>query len=224
VGIVRLSSPSASGLGSASTSGSLGRVRVQAKAPTLSAAWSATVSLNHSKLTLSAPTAVGSVEGHGVGDPGKINAVVSLFRRVMGAHFVGSSLAGATFVTMQRTGATHPVTEYDSQGGTNSDIISSTPVIWLDALVSNVGSSLLYLMAFDATSVPANGTLPLRQPIQVAAGAQTFVDLGDPGADGISGRPTQSGLVWAASTTATTLTIDGTSNLWVTARTIAIGT
>lgn len=139
-------------------------------------------------------------------------------------HRLGSSGAGASFVTMVRAHPAHPVTEYDSQGPTNSDVVSVSPVAWLDAMASNSGSSTLYIMFFDATSVPANGTLPVRQPLELATGGQSYIDIGNPGADGISGRPTNNGLCWAASTTPLTLTVDSTSSIWVTARTFAIGT
>ena len=137
-------------------------------------------------------------------------------------HRVGSSMAGAAYTTLVRASPVRAAVEYDSQGPTNSDVVSAVPVLWLDAMVSNSGASTLYLMCFDSATVPGNGTLPMRQPVQVAAGGQTYIDLGVPGSDGISGRQTMAGLSWAASTTAITLTIDSTSSLWVTVRTLGV--
>jgi hypothetical protein len=146
-------------------------------------------------------------------------------RPLRGGHMLGSSGLGAGFTLIHRSPASAQAVEYDSQGPTNSDTIATSAVLWLDILVSNVGSSAtpLYLMFFDATSPPSNGASPIRQPTQVPASGQVYVDLGDPGADGMSGRLTKNGLAWAASTTPTTLTIDSTSSLWVTVRTVATG-
>jgi hypothetical protein len=172
--------------------------------------------------SITVPSLQAGVSATGCGDPGVKNFTVGEVTLSAKPHRFGSSGAGASFVTVFRIHSAHAVTEYDSQGPTNSDIVATSSGAWLDAMVSNVGSSTLYLMFFDATTVPANGTLPLRQPLQIGAAGQTYVDLGDPGADGLSGRPLVNGLVWAASTTATTLTVDSTSSLWVTARTIAL--
>lgn len=181
------------------------------------------------------------VTGHaGVGHPGSLGMSPSVvtpgisgtahahpgstgIRAQLFTLHIGSSAAGALLTPMMRTSPVRQVVEYDSQGPTNSDIISATRTLWLDAMVSNSGSSTLYWMCFDSATVPTNGSLPLRQPLQVGAGGQTYTDLGNPGADGISGRPVVNGLSWAASTTATTLTIDTTSSLWVTARTLTRG-
>lgn len=178
------------------------------------------------ELRIEGVAGVGSVPGYasGTAHDSDIPIDTSEFDlAVTKPHRLGSSGAGASFISMTRVSNSHPITEYDSQGPTNSDVISSVSVAWLDCMVANSGSNTLYIMFFDATSVPANGTLPVRQPILLPSGGQTYVDLGNPGIDGVSGRPTINGLCWAASTTPLTLTVDSTSSIWVTARTFAIG-
>lgn len=132
-------------------------------------------------------------------------------------------MGGAVFRTVIRASPVHNTQEYDSNGPTNSDVVSAVPVLWLSMLATNSGSETLYLMQFDATTVPLDGAAPMRQPIQLFPGGQTYLDIGDPGADGLSGLATKNGLCWAASTTPTTLTQDTTSSVWVTARFIVLG-
>ena len=153
-----------------------------------------------------------------------VRITISMVRRA-GAHphAFRSSLGGAATALVQRTDSTHPVQEYDSQGPTNSDVIAAEPVLWLDLLVSNSGVNNLYVMVFDAPTVPPDGTKPIRQPLELGYGHQIFVDVGVLGADGISGRPTQQGLCWAASTTPATLTQDTSSSIWATAHYIPLG-
>jgi hypothetical protein len=81
-----------------------------------------------------------------------------------------------------------------------------------DAVATNNGGSFLYLMIFDSATVPGNGTVPKFQAIPLpatATGTINFKELS------LSLMMTH-GICWAASTTATALTIDATSSLWVT--------
>jgi hypothetical protein len=187
---------------------------------------------NRVRAVASTPSLSIAPPGAGVGvsvvasPPPPVTLEVGTFRR-FGAkpHMFGSSMAGAALALVNRANPTHPVYEYDSQGPTNSDVIASVPVLWLDLLVSNSSATEnLYVMVFDSATVPANGALPIRQPVELGFGHQTFVDVGVLGADGISGRPTLNGLCWAASTTPGTLTQDTTSSIWATANYILQGT
>jgi hypothetical protein len=109
------------------------------------------------------------------------------------------------------------VIKYDSQGGANSGVVSASPASILRAVATNGGGSTLYIMLFDATSLPANASLPIVAPVPVAAGSTVVMDWTiEPGAGVLFGRSCATGVVWAASTTATSLTVDATASLWIT--------
>ena len=100
----------------------------------------------------------------------------------------------------------------------NSDVVVGTPGQLLSLVVSNKGSALT-LQLFDALSLPANSTVPSVIPILVPANTTVSVSF----ASGVSskawaGWAFNTGLVWAASTTQGTLTVDATSSLWVDCR------
>jgi hypothetical protein len=109
---------------------------------------------------------------------------------------------------------------YDSEAWTNSDVISAAPCTWLTASGENKGNATLYIMFFDATTVPANGAAPLGMPIQLPSG-QAFQfsenDTARAGQAGTSetGLRTTTGLCWAASSTPATLTVDTTASIWL---------
>ncbi len=226
VGELDMHWPVCSGHVAACEFGTPGTVQGVFSVPVVEVSGGASVDVTVSDLQTADAVVEASGAAFGSAEELDVNIDISEFERVTAKpnHRLGSSGAGASYVTMVRAHPTHAVTEYDSQGPTNSDVVAALPIAWLDAMVSNSGSSTLFVMFFDTTSVPANGTLPMRQPIQVPNGGQTYIDVGDPGADGLSGRPTLNGLCWAASTTATTLTVDTTSSIWVTARTYTLGT
>jgi hypothetical protein len=82
---------------------------------------------------------------------------------------------------------------------------------------SNKGASQLYFMWFNATSLPANGATPSMMPIPIPAGGTFSLVNTIATANAVAFGPVMStGLVWAASTTATTLTVDSTNSVWVT--------
>jgi hypothetical protein len=121
------------------------------------------------------------------------------------------------------TGINNDLQQYDSQASLNNDVISATPAKLSSLIARNKSSSLtLFLMLFDATAVPvAPGTTPKMMPIPIPPGLPATLDateqgVGNPGI-GVD-MPFTSGIVWAASTTPDTLTVDTTNSIWVTAR------
>jgi hypothetical protein len=127
-------------------------------------------------------------------------------------------MASKTFATA-RIGIPQKIQTYDGQAGGNSGIIYSAPCTLLRIRALSVAASgTLYLMLFDATAVPANTAVPLIAPLPIAGGATADLSLNEIAGDGLIGLQLSSGLVWAASSTAATLTIDSTSSLWPTCR------
>jgi hypothetical protein len=110
---------------------------------------------------------------------------------------------------------------YDAQQFGNSDVIAAAPSTLVSLIATNKGNSVLYLQLFDATAVPAGGTVPTVAPIALAAGATVRLQLNDVSGFGFNGFESSNGWCWAASTTAGTLTLDTTSSVWVTARYLA---
>ena len=122
--------------------------------------------------------------------------------------------------TTDRLGVPQRIQTYDSQGGANSGVIVAGPATILRLRGVNIAASgTLWLMVFDALAVPANASIPLVAPVPIAGGAVGDFDLnGALGSSGLLGLRLSKGLVWAASTTAASLTVDATSSLWVTTR------
>jgi hypothetical protein len=114
---------------------------------------------------------------------------------------------------------TAPVVQTDSQARANSGVVSTVATVLLSCLASNKGATQLYLMFFDATTLPANATVPLFQSIPIPAAGQISSDLTVTMSDFLAGVQTQAGLVWAASTTQDTLTVDTSTSTWTTIRT-----
>ena len=88
----------------------------------------------------------------------------------------------------------------------NSKVVIASKAIFYSAALSNKGGSNLYLMVFDAASLPANGTVPTMPPLLV----------GTTDTRSISNLPLpdkfDNGIVVAASSTQENLTVDTNSN------------
>jgi hypothetical protein len=111
------------------------------------------------------------------------------------------------------------ISQYDSAGAFgNSDVISPGPATLLAIIVSSKGAGALWLLLYDAGTVPTNGAAPVTIPIAVAAGSTTSISFVDVSGFGLSGMDFASGICWAASTTPGTLTADTTNAISVTAR------
>ena len=95
-----------------------------------------------------------------------------------------------------------PATHVGSSVLEASHVISIAPKSLRSAKVLNTSASPLYLMVFDATSLPVNGTAPSRTPIPVEAG-----DVN--GDDWPGGTALATGCVVALSSTVATLTVAG---------------
>ena len=88
----------------------------------------------------------------------------------------------------------------------NSKVVSANNAIFYSASLSNKGGTNLYLMVFDAASLPANGTVPTMPPLLVG-GTDTRSISNLPLPDKFT-----NGIVVAASTTQENLTVDTNSN------------
>jgi hypothetical protein len=89
----------------------------------------------------------------------------------------------------------------------NSHVVKTSAGTLYELHGFNDGSVTLYLMLFNTTSVPANGTAPLER-FRIPAGGSIAYSPGQPISLG-------TGIVWAASTTPNTLTIDTASKSYV---------
>lgn len=104
------------------------------------------------------------------------------------------------------------VQPYSSAGTVASAVIKTTQsrLHWISPYNNNAATR--YLMVFDATAVPVNGTAPLFM-FPIAANSAPQKELAFP-PDGLLCR---NGLVVAISTTAVTLTIGAATDLIFTA-------
>src|SRR5579871_5513523 len=105
-------------------------------------------------------------------------------------------MASSKTTNSLRQGPARKVVQYDSQGFANSEVVETKPKQLLSLFGSNKGAVALYLMIFDATALPINGTAPVMQPLTLAAGAQAFLDLSDRSGQALSGLNLTNGLVW----------------------------
>lgn len=103
--------------------------------------------------------------------------------------------------TYTTTATTSPTT------GVEKSHVHSTNPAWLyDVVMTNLhATDTRYLMVFDATSLPANGTVPTIPSVQVAAGFTGSLFGG-------SSFPFNTGITVACSSTAATLTIATTDD------------
>lgn len=107
-------------------------------------------------------------------------------------------------------GAFSPI-RFNSAGDVASGIIKVTPGSLLDINAFNAANADRHLHLFDAIAVPANGAIPVWDPIPIAR-QQTIAFFW-----GESGLPFTVGIVAAVSTTRTTLTLAG-ADMWISAR------
>lgn len=117
------------------------------------------------------------------------------------------------------TALSKPVEQWDPQAGSNSGIVRAAPGTLLRVTWSNIGATPLWLMFFDAATVPSGGAIPMIAPLAMAgtsSGDLNFEDRIMHGA--LCGVDCATGISWAASTTAATLTIDTSSSTWPTIR------
>jgi len=105
----------------------------------------------------------------------------------------------------------------------SSGVVKATPgnlVTMFGTFVVNGGAGTRWLMIFDAAALPANGTAPKVSSIPMTGVDIVFsLSLEDPG-DPIAapGLPMATGIVWAISSTESTLTLDAASTADVTAK------
>lgn len=110
-------------------------------------------------------------------------------------------------------------TQYDPQAFGNGENIVPGPAVFLSVIATNKSAGILWIMFFDAITIPGNGSIPIFVPLQVAANAQASLSLNDgQGGATLSGRPCTTGISWAVSTTPGTLTADASNSIWATVR------
>lgn len=110
------------------------------------------------------------------------------------------------------------VTQYDPQAFGNSGVVHAAPCTLLGAFGTNKSTLALFIQFFNSTTVPADTAIPVMAPLEIAAGDCFKLNLTDIGVDGLNGLTLSTGLCWAASTTAGTLTQDATASVWISVR------
>jgi|SRR6185312_4787039 len=110
--------------------------------------------------------------------------------------------------------------QYDTQAPVNSGVIANTAgATLLSVVASNKSSTTLYLMFFDATALPNNGSVPVMTPIALKQDTPLNLRLNDgPGGNTLFGLKFDNGITFAVSTTSDTLTVDASSSVWATVR------
>lgn len=101
-----------------------------------------------------------------------------------------------------------PVTNYSSDLLLDKDIVYASPVIVREIRLTNAAAATRYAQFFDATAVPADGSVPTLIPVAVAAGATLSYSF--PG----GGRYFRNGFCWCSSSTQGTKTLAG-ADFWV---------
>jgi hypothetical protein len=91
---------------------------------------------------------------------------------------------------------------------TNAFVVSIRPTTMFSVTAYNASASDLYLLVFDATSLPANNTVPSLPPLKITANTTAYYDFN------VSGCRFANGLVAATSTTPVTLT-NGTASFLI---------
>lgn len=95
----------------------------------------------------------------------------------------------------------------DSPGFVAHRVVKTTPCTLLH--LSGYSESNGFLHVFDAAALPPNGTKPSHAPVLIWSWWQIALPLPS------RGRPFKTGLVWAVSTTAESLTLDPTGRAFV---------
>ncbi len=99
-----------------------------------------------------------------------------------------------------------------------TDATNALPAVVSAIYAVNASASTIYVMLFDAATVPTNGTVPNIAPIPVPAGGAAYVPFGEVRGDGMTGLSFVNAMVWAASTTAASLTVSTTGQTWLSTR------
>lgn len=120
-------------------------------------------------------------------------------------------MPSTTYETTQGGTSAETIKVYDTQGVMVGEVIRGKPGKLISVDGFNNAVATRYIMLFNGTAVPANGTVPYVTPIAVSTGANFSFTM--PG--GRLSFPT--GIVWASSTTATSLTITVGADVWLTA-------
>lgn len=104
---------------------------------------------------------------------------------------------------------TSDYSEVASTAAEASKVVKASAGRLYSVSVSNANAATRYLMVFNATSLPGNGTVPVFTPIKVSTGDQGQAAFFD-----INGKYFSTGIVVAMSSTQNTLTIAGSDHLF----------
>lgn len=116
---------------------------------------------------------------------------------------VAAAGAGATETTLAAIlAALTPGTNVHSSALEKSHVIAAAPCTLRKIVATNTGVADAWLLLFDLVALPANGTIPDRDPIPVPAGSPQ-------GWESIQGTSFAVGCVAALSSTMGTLTLIG---------------
>lgn len=127
-------------------------------------------------------------------------------RKLLCLAFLALAAAGALGQVVRIVGATRVST---CVVATNALVASTAPTQLFSVTAENSSGSDLWLLVFDATSLPANGTAPTLAPVKITAGATGGYDFN------IAGCHFSNGIVAANSTTDRALT-NGGAVFWIT--------
>lgn len=101
-----------------------------------------------------------------------------------------------------------PVTNYFSDSLRDKDVIAFAPCIVKEIRVTNASGATRYLLLFNTSAVPADGSAPSLIPIPILNGATVSITYPE------GGRYLSTGLSWCSSTTQATKTLGG-SDFWL---------
>lgn len=116
---------------------------------------------------------------------------------------------GNLLVNIAAQGGNTPTSWNDFAPSSYSGVIKNAGGKLFSLYAANVGASTRYLMLFDAAALPANGAVP-KIVIPLAVNDADLFPFVRP-------KSFTTGIVWGASSTATTLTIDATATIGVNA-------
>lgn len=127
------------------------------------------------------------------------------------SSIVTNTAAGVPRTIIPSTAAAAIVTNVDSTSYEASHLISNSPATLIGCSGYNSKTSTQYILFFNSTTVPSDGTSPSIAPIAVGASSSFAIDFG------IYGRPFSLGIAVSNSSTANTKTI-GSADVWYSCR------
>jgi len=115
-------------------------------------------------------------------------------------------------VVASKYAAESTASDYSESASTSAEasrVIKASAGRLYSVSVTNANAATRYLMVFNDTSLPTNGTVPIFTPIKVATGDQGSISFFD-----INGKYCSTGITVAMSSTQNSLTIAGSDHLF----------